>query len=292
MKSPSCFALILVASLTGAPLRSAGATIEFASAAMGAPGVRGGQTIGVGQFVAWRFTVTGNMLATEVGGHLALPLAGELFAAIVRLESVTALPPEPPFATSAVVGSALVAAAYPSEETFAPLSASLTPGAYALVFGAGQFGPAGTTWGTGAMVQAADQPLIAPTTPSSFLLWIASTSEWRTNVGSNMRFVVRGKAYGGPGDFDFDGAIDGADLAVWQTHYGETDLSTAAQGDATGDGAVDGGDFLTWQRGFSAAASGAVLAAPEPAAFALGALCAAGATAVRGRGSLARGRRA
>ena len=67
-------------------------------------------------------------------------------------------------------------------------------------------------------------------------------------------------------DFDFNGAVDAADRAIWQAAYG-----TTPQGDANNDGQSDGADFLEWQRGFAlsaarAAASSSVTSVPEPAA--------------------------
>lgn len=71
-----------------------------------------------------------------------------------------------------------------------------------------------------------------------------------------------------PGDFDFDGTVDGDDLAVWRGAFGQTD-----QGDANGDGVTDGNDFLLWQRNFGASwapvAAVAQAAVPEPSALVL-----------------------
>jgi hypothetical protein len=44
-------------------------------------------------------------------------------------------------------------------------------------------------------------------------------------------------------DFNADGAVDGLDLAVWQSSYNTDDL-----GDADNDGDTDGRDFMIWQR--------------------------------------------
>ena len=44
-------------------------------------------------------------------------------------------------------------------------------------------------------------------------------------------------------DFNFDGAVDGQDLAIWQTNYGSD-----SGADANQDGTVDGQDFLIWQQ--------------------------------------------
>lgn len=67
-----------------------------------------------------------------------------------------------------------------------------------------------------------------------------------------------------PGDFDFDGDVDGSDLAIWQAAYG-----VDAQGDADDDGDSDGADFLLWQRYFGSGTHLSVVAAavPEPSVF-------------------------
>ncbi|MBX3425921.1 MAG: hypothetical protein KF688_09610 [Pirellulales bacterium] len=66
------------------------------------------------------------------------------------------------------------------------------------------------------------------------------------------------------GDFNGDGRVNGADLAVWQTEYGNQQGATA------------GGDFLAWQRNHAATAGAVNAAVPEPAAVVL-VLLAAGA---------------
>jgi probable HAF family extracellular repeat protein len=50
-----------------------------------------------------------------------------------------------------------------------------------------------------------------------------------------------------PGDFNWDGAVDGDDLAQWQEHFGWSGRS-----DADDDGDSDGDDFLVWQRQLNA----------------------------------------
>ncbi|MBA4107593.1 MAG: hypothetical protein C0485_17795 [Pirellula sp.] len=74
-------------------------------------------------------------------------------------------------------------------------------------------------------------------------------------------------------DFDSNGHVDAADLAIWKTGFGAT--GGRAAGDATGDSLVTGADFLLWQQQFGsgAAATPANASIPEPAAFSLLTAC-------------------
>lgn len=65
-----------------------------------------------------------------------------------------------------------------------------------------------------------------------------------------------------PGDFNFDGHVDGADYSVWRSAFGST--STAA--DANGDGIVDAADYVIWRKHADASAAAAVnaVSTPEP----------------------------
>jgi hypothetical protein len=94
-------------------------------------------------------------------------------------------------------------------------------------------------------------------------------------------------------DFDNDGDVDGDDLTVFKTAYGQTDAA-----DANGDGISDGRDFLIWQRTFGNDATQAVVSfsasdlallgfstsVPEPSAALLFCLGALATTAVGGAG--------
>jgi autotransporter-associated beta strand protein len=86
-----------------------------------------------------------------------------------------------------------------------------------------------------------------------------------------------------PADFNEDGTVDAADLALWQGGYGTEGAATHGQGDADGDLDVDGEDFLVWQRtlGSVQEAAPATGTAPEPAAATL--LLVGGLAAIAGR---------
>ncbi|BBO31618.1 hypothetical protein PLANPX_1230 [Lacipirellula parvula] len=71
-----------------------------------------------------------------------------------------------------------------------------------------------------------------------------------------------------PADFNMDGFVDSADLAIWSTNMGLVGDATNAQGDANGDLAVDGADLLVWQREFTGPAP-VTTAVPEPATVTL-----------------------
>jgi T5SS/PEP-CTERM-associated repeat protein len=71
-------------------------------------------------------------------------------------------------------------------------------------------------------------------------------------------------------DFNHDGMVNSADLAVWKAGFGTPTGATSATGDADGDGDVDGADFILWQHELGAAAnSPAAASVPEPAALGL-----------------------
>jgi hypothetical protein len=53
--------------------------------------------------------------------------------------------------------------------------------------------------------------------------------------------------------FNTDGAVDGSDLAAWQSNFELPSGAMKSHGDADADGDVDGADFLAWQRQLSGA---------------------------------------
>ena len=73
-----------------------------------------------------------------------------------------------------------------------------------------------------------------------------------------------------PGDFDRNGQVNAADLAILKTNFGMTSGAFVDKGDADMDGDVDGADLIAWQRrvGTNNVPIGAV---PEPTSAVLGA---------------------
>ncbi|MBN1853522.1 MAG: lamin tail domain-containing protein [Pirellulales bacterium] len=59
-------------------------------------------------------------------------------------------------------------------------------------------------------------------------------------------------------DFNLDGSVDGEDLQIWDSEFGNTSGAAQTTGDADGDGDVDGNDFLIWQTGFGSMTGNAV----------------------------------
>jgi len=187
------------------------------SADLGATGRFGGTSVTVAQFVGWRFETNEPLAVERVGGHLlSFPdEPGEIFAALVRLESINSVPMGIPFTAEEVVATTTFRPPFPSDEVLVPLEATLSPGSYALVFGTGLFGATGA----GALHNGDDQPDIPPTNISSFIFWsvpfFGQPFEWRLNLASHMRFVIEAQTII-PGDYNDDGTVDAADYVVWR----------------------------------------------------------------------------
>ncbi|WP_428308647.1 dockerin type I domain-containing protein [Lacipirellula sp.] len=96
-----------------------------------------------------------------------------------------------------------------------------------------------------------------------------------------LQFNVTQVGGGLSADFNRDGFVNGADLAMWRQAFG-----AGAGADANQDGRTDGSDFVIWQR--QNGQSGSISAIPEPASIML-AMLGIGAAACR-RERLARRR--
>lgn len=86
-------------------------------------------------------------------------------------------------------------------------------------------------------------------------------------------------------DFNDDGHVGAADLALWQLNYGASEAATNMQGDADVDFDVDGRDFLIWQRqfGFGTASAFSSKSIPEPTAIYLFSFALASTLSLRNR---------
>lgn len=243
-----------------------GQQVVLESAELGATGRFGGTTVTSSQFVGWRFETSVPLTIEQVGGHmLAIPEElGDIFAAIIRLSSIDAMPLGAPFTPEEVVATTTFRPSFPSSEVMTSLSADLRPGAYALVYGTGMFGATGA----GAMHNGPDQPDIPPTTISSIIFWgLAYPGQpyvWRTNLASNIRFVIEAEEIHLPGDYNLDGDVDAADYNIWQTDFGS---NTQLAADGSENNIVDAADYVVWREnlGTSIAGAAALLSVPEPA---------------------------
>jgi hypothetical protein len=140
-------------------------------------------------YLGSRFSIDRAVEVESVGGHIE-GLEGDLFAAIVSLTNSIAMPSGSPFDAS-TVATTLFTAPTPSDDILVPLSATLNPGHYALVFGSGQFGASSSGYG-GMPTDNVDFP-----GRSSYFQW--QYNEWKAYPGSGLRFMVMGKVIGGPG---------------------------------------------------------------------------------------------
>lgn len=115
---------------------------------------------------------------------------------------------------------------------------------------------------------------LAPADASQYSLAIQAS-------GGGEKLVLTKSGGGGlAADFNDDGFVNGADLGIWKTQFGQP--SNGA--DANNDGKTDGADFLVWQRQFGAAPAAPVAAAvPEPTSGALVAVGLAGLAGLRRR---------
>ncbi len=251
-----------------------GQPVVLESAELGATGRIGGTSISESQFVGWRFEIGQPLAVERVGGHmLSFPDApGDIFAAIVELQSIDSVPIGAPFTEEEIVATTTFRPPFPSDEVLVPFSATLLPGSYALVFGTGLFGATGE----GALHNGPDQPDIPPTNLSSFIYWsIPDTGqpfEWRLNLASNIRVVIEAHVLI-PGDYNNDGNVDSEDYQVWRAGFGST---TNFAADGNGDHAVDAADYVVWRANVGAGAGGtsARSSVPEPAAWMLMAVAA------------------
>jgi hypothetical protein len=167
------------------------AAIIHQSATMGPTGQTYGYILSSEQFIGSRFQVNQQVQVTAIGGHL-LAGSGSIFGAIISLSNMTSLPDGSPFYSSEVVASKVFTPNPVSSDFRTSLSVTLEPGAYALVFGAGEFGSG--YYSTAYMPYGGQSDLPG----SSYFAWIWDGWEmaWVDVDASGARFVVEGMVTG------------------------------------------------------------------------------------------------
>jgi hypothetical protein len=155
------------------------ADVIFESALLGPTGQEFGVALFDHQFLGARFSLTETFDVTAVGGHLEGDgLAGGLSVAIVQLASAGALPVGPAFTTPPLAGTSFLAP-FTSADVMIPLSITLAPGHYGLIFTGGP--------------ESGSMPANDTDLPgASYFIW--NGSAWEDGGFSGARFVVYGNA--------------------------------------------------------------------------------------------------
>jgi hypothetical protein len=164
------------------------ADIIYESATMGPSGqYSGGYAIDSMQFIGASFYVPSTVQVTAIGGHLYAIYSGDdVFGAIVKLNSASDLPKGLPLNSPEVVAQTVFVPSYYSSDIRVPLSCTLTPGYYGLVFGSGLYGATGM----GSMPYTGQSDLPG----ASYFFWLDDGIDygWYNTSALNVRFVVEG----------------------------------------------------------------------------------------------------
>ncbi len=143
------------------------------------------------QFLGARFNLAATTSLDFVGGHFGTSnfYPGTMFGAIVQLSGASALPTGSPFdGTTLATTTFSLPTGY--SDFLAPISVTLPPGYYGLVFGGGVGGP-GAFGATSAAFMPASNVEIA--TNASYFFW--NQDYWTDSSSLNdLRFVVTGTA--------------------------------------------------------------------------------------------------
>jgi len=171
----------------GAP--NAFADIIYESATLGPTGqTSGGLNANTVQLLGSRFSISEIVDVTDVGGHFRNPqLFGNdlIFGAIVELSGPNAFPLGDPFTGGEVLAFTTFTPPDPSADISIPLSITLQPGDYALVFGAGEFGATGQ----GVMT---DNNFDTPEGVGSYITWQTNNNWVPIVTHDDLRFTVNG----------------------------------------------------------------------------------------------------
>ncbi len=172
--------LLCVLLLCALLIPPATAATIYESATLGPTGqTGGGYAVNGDQFLGTRFEITEATDVTAIGGHLYG--SESLFGAILTLDSMSALPHGSPFDAGEVVATVTFSPGSASSDFRTPLSVTLQPGIYAIVFGSGQFDATGSG---GMPFNNSDQPA------ASYIN--GGEDNWWRGGFSQVRFVVEG----------------------------------------------------------------------------------------------------
>jgi hypothetical protein len=117
------------------------ATPIFESATAGPEDEPGGFTVNAQQFLGARFTLNAATDISYVGGLFRARYDDtKVFAAIVALNGASAMAGVTPLDANSVLASAVFTVSPLDQDVYVPLTLTLGPGTYGLVFGQGMFG--------------------------------------------------------------------------------------------------------------------------------------------------------
>ena len=186
MKKLLAQGLVCLSLMAGLASTVSAATIHE-SATLGPIGQSGDPLLASYNFLGSRFSLSQTVVVDHIGGHIGVfsGMGNEmLFGAIVGLTSSSALPTGNPFGLGEVLASTTFNGSIPSNDLLTPLSITLAPGDYAVIFGSGLFGVSGFG------IMETDNTDIPGS--ASYFFWNVANNGWRNGGFSNTRFVVTG----------------------------------------------------------------------------------------------------
>jgi hypothetical protein len=107
------------------------------------------------------------------------------------------------------------------------------------------------------------QPAVVHLVAEDIYLDFRLTS-WTVRTGGGFSYRRAASPRPAPADFNADGLVDAADLAIWRNGFGTGVLPS--EGDADADSDVDGADFLAWRQSLTVGPSSQLI--PEPTSIA------------------------
>lgn len=157
-------------------------TLVLESATFSSADLNLGYTVASSQSVGWRFQIDRSLQVTDIGGNFGVfHNTGNIFGAIVSLDSLNALPSGNPNSLQNVLGNTTFTPTSLGGDTLTPLSVLLNPGNYALIFGSDQFGATGSS----------AMPYIGQVNFPGSSYFFGNTN-WINGSVSNARFIVKG----------------------------------------------------------------------------------------------------